>query len=54
MWKRSFGVPGKDKEAARQRALELFPAAHGLFARKRGHGRAEAALMLSSASRIPV
>jgi crossover junction endodeoxyribonuclease RuvC len=27
VWKRAFRLPGKDKEAARQRALELFPAA---------------------------
>jgi crossover junction endodeoxyribonuclease RuvC len=45
MWKRSFRLPGGDKESTRQRALELFPAAHGLLARKRGHGRAEAALI---------
>ena len=25
VWKRGFHLPGKDKEAARQRALELFP-----------------------------
>jgi Holliday junction resolvasome RuvABC endonuclease subunit len=45
VWKRGFKLPGKDKEAARQRALELFPAAHVLLARKRDHGRAEAALI---------
>jgi crossover junction endodeoxyribonuclease RuvC len=45
MWKRSLHLPGKDKEAARQRALELFPAAHGLLARKKDHGRAEAMLI---------
>jgi crossover junction endodeoxyribonuclease RuvC len=45
MWKRFFRLPGKDKEAARQRALELFPAAHTLLARKKDHGRAEAALI---------
>jgi crossover junction endodeoxyribonuclease RuvC len=38
-------LPGKDKEAARQRALQLFPAAHALFARKKDHQRAEAALI---------
>ena len=36
---------GKDKEAARQRALQLFPAAHAMLARKKDHGRAEAALI---------
>jgi crossover junction endodeoxyribonuclease RuvC len=44
-WKRHWHLPGKDKERARQRALELFPAAHALLARKRDHGRAEAALL---------
>ena len=44
-WKRALRLPGKDKEAARQRALELFPAAHALLARKRDHNRAEAALI---------
>lgn len=45
MWKRVLRLPGKDKEAARQRALELFPDAHHLLARKKDHGRAEAALI---------
>jgi crossover junction endodeoxyribonuclease RuvC len=44
-WKQHFHLPGKDKERARQRALELFPAAHALIARKKDHGRAEAALI---------
>jgi hypothetical protein len=44
-WKKYWHLPGKDKEAARQRALPLFPAAHTLLARKRDHGRAEAALL---------
>jgi crossover junction endodeoxyribonuclease RuvC len=44
-WKKFWHLPGKDKERARQRALELFPAAHTLLARKRDHGRAEAALL---------
>ena len=45
VWKRALHLPGKDKEAARQRALELFPAAHALLARKKDHGRAEACLI---------
>jgi crossover junction endodeoxyribonuclease RuvC len=45
IWKRHWRLPGKDKEFARQRALELFPAAHAFFARKKDHGRAEAALL---------
>jgi Holliday junction resolvasome RuvABC endonuclease subunit len=44
-WKRQLRLPGKDKEAARQRALQLFPSAHSLLARKKDHGRAEAALI---------
>jgi len=44
-WKRFFRLPGKDKERARQRALELFPAAHAMLARKKDHGRADAALI---------
>jgi hypothetical protein len=45
-WKRHWHLPGKDKERARQRALELFAPAHALLARKRDHGRAEAALLV--------
>jgi crossover junction endodeoxyribonuclease RuvC len=44
-WKRFWHLPPKDKERSRQRALELFPAAHALLARKLDHGRAEAALI---------
>jgi crossover junction endodeoxyribonuclease RuvC len=44
-WKRFWRLPPKDKERSRQRALELFPAAHTLLARKLDHGRAEAALI---------
>ena len=45
VWKKFHHLPGKDKEAARQRALQLFPSAHALFARKKDHQRAEAALI---------
>jgi hypothetical protein len=45
VWKRKLHLAGKDKEAARQRALQLFPAQHALLARKKDHGRAEAALI---------
>jgi crossover junction endodeoxyribonuclease RuvC len=45
MWKRFHHLPGKDKETARQRALQLFPTAHAWLARKKDHGRAEAALV---------
>lgn len=44
-WKRFWHLPAKDKERSRQQALQLFPAAHGLLARKKDHGRAEAALI---------
>ena len=44
-WKRFWHLPGKDKERARQLALEKFPAAHASFARRKDHGRAEATLL---------
>ena len=46
VWKRKLHLPGKDKEAARQRALQLFPTQHALLARKRDHNRGEAALIV--------
>jgi crossover junction endodeoxyribonuclease RuvC len=49
VWKRAHHLRGGDKESARQRALELFPAAHALLARRKDHGRAEAALIALSA-----
>jgi crossover junction endodeoxyribonuclease RuvC len=45
VWKRRLGLYGTDKETSRQRALQLFPAAHALLARRKDHGRAEAALI---------
>jgi crossover junction endodeoxyribonuclease RuvC len=52
-WKKFYQLRGGDKESARQRALQLFPAAHAWFALKRHHNRAEAALIaLYGASRI--
>jgi crossover junction endodeoxyribonuclease RuvC len=39
MWKKFHGLRGGDKESGRQRALQLFPAAHELFARKRSRSR---------------
>ena len=44
-WKRFWKLPGKDKESGRQKALQLFPAAHGMLARRRDHNRAESALI---------
>jgi crossover junction endodeoxyribonuclease RuvC len=45
IWKKFHQLRGGDKEAGRQRALQLFPTAHVLLARKKDHGRAEAALI---------
>jgi crossover junction endodeoxyribonuclease RuvC len=45
MWKKFHQLRGGDKESSRQRCLQPFPAAHALLARKRDHGRAEAALI---------
>jgi crossover junction endodeoxyribonuclease RuvC len=45
VWKKFHAQRGGDKEAGRQRALQLFPTAHELLARKKDHGRAEAALI---------
>jgi crossover junction endodeoxyribonuclease RuvC len=44
-WKKIHGLRGSKKEASRLRALQLFPSAHALLARKKDHGRAEAALI---------
>jgi len=43
-WKRHYGL-SSDKEECRARALNLFPACAANFARKKDHGRAEAALI---------
>lgn len=44
-WKKFHQIHRGDKEASRQRALQLFPGAHLMLARKKDHGRAEAALI---------
>ena len=44
-WKKAHHLRGGDKEGARQRALQLFPSAHALLARKRDHNKGEAALV---------
>jgi crossover junction endodeoxyribonuclease RuvC len=44
-WKRFYKLPGKDKEAARQKAIQLFPDAHAMLARRKDHGRSEASLI---------
>jgi crossover junction endodeoxyribonuclease RuvC len=45
VWKKTHHLRGGDKEGARQLALQRFPAAHALLARKRDHQRGEAALI---------
>ena len=56
-WKKFHALRDGDKEAGRQRALQLFPTAHELLARKKDHSRAEAALIALSGlhqfNRIP-
>jgi crossover junction endodeoxyribonuclease RuvC len=53
-WKKRLHLPGKDKEAARQKALQLFPSQHALLARKKDHGRADACLLVvASVERAP-
>jgi Holliday junction resolvasome RuvABC endonuclease subunit len=51
-WKKLHHLHGKDKEGGRQRALQLFPAAHALLARKKDHGRAESALIALYGARL--
>lgn len=43
-WKKHYHLPGKDKNAARQKAIEMFPMVAGLNLKKH-HGRAEALLL---------
>jgi crossover junction endodeoxyribonuclease RuvC len=45
IWKKFYKLPGKDKEAARQKAIQLFPDAHAMLARRKDHGRSEASLI---------
>jgi crossover junction endodeoxyribonuclease RuvC len=53
VWKRAMRVTG-DKDASRIRANEVFPRWSAQWARKKDHGRAEAALIaLHGASRLP-
>ena len=51
-WKKIHGLRGSEKEASRQRALQLFPSAHALLARKKDHGRAEAALLAMALNKL--
>jgi crossover junction endodeoxyribonuclease RuvC len=50
-WKKFHSLRGGDKETGRQRALQLFPSAHTFLARKKDHGRAEAALIALAGAR---
>lgn len=43
-WKKAIGLTA-DKDYSRTRAIETFPDYHKLFARKKDHGRAEAAML---------
>ena len=44
-WKKFHHLIGADKEASRQRVLQLFPGSHTWFSRKMDHQRAEAVLI---------
>lgn len=44
-WKKSFGLIGKDKDAARTLVIEKFPEKRELFKRKKDIGRADAVLI---------
>ena len=44
-WKKFHNLKKTDKEASRQRAIQLVPSAAHLMARKMDHGRSEAALI---------
>lgn len=44
-WKKTFRLNGKDKDAARALAIELWPHMASYFARKKDQGRADAALI---------
>jgi crossover junction endodeoxyribonuclease RuvC len=50
-WKKHFGLTGKDKEASRQLANQLFPSVD--LHLKKHHGRAEALLLAEWARRQP-
>jgi len=52
-WKKRFGLVGKDKDAARTRALQLYPGAADRLKRKKDVDRAEAILIAEYAKTIP-
>lgn len=45
LWKLHFSLRGQDKEASRQKAIDLCPWLSGSLERKRDDGRAEAVLL---------
>jgi hypothetical protein len=45
VWKRKFGLLGKEKDFARTNAIQMFPSIAGHLARKKDGGRADALLM---------
>lgn len=45
VWKRRFGLTGKDKDAARTYAMDRFPEAAEYLTRKKDNGRADALLI---------
>jgi hypothetical protein len=45
LWKKFHGLRGSDKESGRQRALQLFPAAHAELAHKKDRGKGDAMLL---------
>jgi crossover junction endodeoxyribonuclease RuvC len=49
VWKKTFSL-GKDKEASRLRAMQLFPGAD--LRQKKNHGRAEALLLALYGARL--
>ena len=54
VWKGHFTLNGKDKDVARARAIERWPAMAHMLARKKDIGRADAALIgLWSAETMP-
>ena len=48
-WKKHYGLPGGDKEAARRMCIERWPHSQTLWARKKDHNRAEASLLAAYA-----
>ena len=44
-WKKEMGLSGKDKDAARQLAIERYPELTDRLHRKKDHGRADALLI---------